>query len=68
MKVGVRKPEKEKDGEEEKENHGSFEDEVADGNSSNTDCDQDRDVSFMNGTQLTSKKKGGLNTHRETQL
>ena len=34
----------------EKENHGSSEDETADGNSSNTDCDQDSDVSFMNDT------------------
>ena len=41
-------PEKVKD--EEKENHGSSEDETDDGNSSHTDCDQDSDISFMNDT------------------
>ena len=35
---------------EEKENHGSSEDETDNGNSSNTDCDQDSDISFMNDT------------------
>ena len=33
-----------------KENHGSAEDETADGNSSNTDCDQDSEISFMKDT------------------
>ena len=44
--------EKEKDGEERKENHGSSEDETADGNSSNTDRDQDNDISFMKDTDV----------------
>ena len=41
-------PENEKDGKEDKENLGSFEDETEDGHSSNTNCDQDSDISFMN--------------------
>ena len=50
MKEEVGKPEKVKDGKEEKENHGSSEDEIDDGNSSNTDCDQDSDLLFVNDT------------------
>ena len=44
----VGKPENEKDGKEHKE---SYEDETEDGHSSNTNCDQDSDISFMNETQ-----------------
>ena len=33
-----------------KKNHGSSEDETDDGNSSNTNCDQDSDISCMNNT------------------
>ena len=44
LKTGKKKDE------EEKEYHGSSEDETADGNSSNTDCDQDSDISFMKDT------------------
>ena len=47
---GLKKKGKEKDGEEEKQHHGSSEDETDDGSSSSTDCDQDSDISFMNGT------------------
>ena len=50
MKEGVGKPDKGKDGEEDSENHWSSEDETADGNSSNTDWDQDSDISFMKDT------------------
>ena len=39
-----------KDGEEDKENNGSCEDETDDGNSSNTNCDQDSDISFIYDT------------------
>ena len=39
-----------KDDEEDKESHKNSEDEAVEGNSSNTDCDQDSDVSFMNDT------------------
>ena len=46
----VGKPEKEKDGGEEKANNGSPEDETDDGNSSDTDRDQDSDISFVNDT------------------
>ena len=44
----VGKPENEKDGKEDEENLGSSEDETEDGHSSNTNCDQDSDISFMN--------------------
>ena len=46
----VGKQENEKDGEEEEEteNNGNSEDLTDDGNSSNTDRDQDSDISFMN--------------------
>ena len=50
MKGEDRKPEEEKDGKEEKGNHGNSGDETVDGNSSNTDCDQDSDISFKNDT------------------
>ena len=42
------KPKNEKDGKEDKENLGSSEDETEDGHNSNTNCDQDSDISFMN--------------------
>ena len=40
----------EKDEEGEKENHGSFDEETVEGSRSNTECDQDSDVSFKNDT------------------
>ena len=40
----------EKDEEGEKENHGSSDEEIVQGSSSNTDCDQDSDVSFKKDT------------------
>ena len=40
----------EKDGEGEKENHRSSDDEIAEGSSSNKACDEDSDVSFMKDT------------------
>ena len=46
----VGKPENEKDINEDKENLKSSEDETEDGHSSNTNCDQDSDISFMNDT------------------
>ena len=46
----VGKPENEKDGREVEENLGSFEDETEDGHSSNTNFNQDSDISFMNDT------------------
>ena len=36
--------------EEEKANHRSSDEETVDGSSSNTDCDQDRNISFMKDT------------------
>ena len=48
MIKAVGKPDNEKDGKEDKENLGSSEDETADGHSSNTNCDQDSVISFMN--------------------
>ena len=45
-----KQPKNEKGGGEEKECHKSSEDETVEGSSSNTDCDQDSDVSFANDT------------------
>ena len=39
-----------KDGKQDEENQGSSEDEPEEGHSSNTNCDQDSDISFMNDT------------------
>ena len=39
-----------KGGKEHEENQGSSEDETEDGHSSNTNCDQDSDISFMKDT------------------
>ena len=39
-----------KDGKEDERNQGSSEDEIEDGHSSNTNCDQDSDISSMNDT------------------
>ena len=46
----VGRMENEKDGKEDKKNLGSSEDETEDWHSSNTNCDQDNDFSFMNDT------------------
>ena len=46
----VGKPENEKDGKEDNENLGSSEGGTEYGHSSNTNCDQDSDISFMNET------------------
>ena len=46
----VGKPENERAGKDDEENLGCSEDETEDGHISNTNCDQDRDISFMNDT------------------
>ena len=40
-----------------KKNHGTSEVETDDGNSSNTDCDQDSDTSFMKVTHVEHMKR-----------
>ena len=47
---GTRKTGKSEGWKRRKENHGSSDDETDDGNSSDTDCDQDSDISFMINT------------------
>ena len=64
----VGKQENEKDGKKDMENLGSSEDGTEDGHSSNKNCDQDSDISFMSDTDeeidtvVIVKKKIGSNT------
>ena len=53
-----------KDGKEDKENLGSSEDETGGGHSSNTNCDQDSDISFMNDTDEEMDKAVIEKKHR----